>query len=285
MPRTVELRLVGAPLPAGQIAVTDLAAIGSALQELTTRIGREVLGASGPGRTKRFMEELSSLRLQQLTSGSTVLSFVKEPLEKLDVDLPQIREADNRFWEIMRAVSENHRPPWVPDGIAQSAAKLISALKNAAPVAILGDASDIEVQIDCAEVRAEMWVREFSLLNGVADAVGLLEKIDLRSHDFRVRDDIGQAVELKHVLNDANAARLVGHWVIAHGEGTVDASGRVVSLSNVTIESVVDPAVAYLGGEVAKLDEILASAPGPDFGGGIALTDEEFDDFLRASHS
>jgi hypothetical protein len=212
MPRTVELRLVGAPMPDGEIAVSDLSAIGSALQELTTRIGRVVLGTTGPGRTKRFMEELSSLRLQQLASGSTVLSFIKGPLEKLDVDLPEVREADERFWQIVAAIGENVRPSWVPDAIAESAVRLVNALKTAAPVAVIGDASDIKVRLECVALHADIWMRESLPLNGVREAAGLLEKVDIRSHEFRVRDDIGQAVELKHVLNDAAAARLVGQW-------------------------------------------------------------------------
>lgn len=285
MLRIVELRLVGAPVPDGEIAVSDLSAIGSALQELTTRIGREVLGASGPGRTKRFMEELSSLRLQQLASGSTVLSFTKGPLEKLDVDLPEVREADHRFWEIMAAIGEDVRPTWVPDAIAESAGKLVNALKSAAPMAVIGDASAIKVRIDCAELHAETWTREFVPLDGVRKAAGFLEKVDIRSHEFRVRDDIGQAVELKHVLNDSVAARLVGQWVIAHGQGIANASGRLVSLSDVSVEPVLDPATEYVNVDAPDLDEILASAPGPDFQGGIELTDDEFDLFLRAARS
>ncbi|MDO3634693.1 hypothetical protein Q2100_02930 [Mycolicibacterium sp. KC 300] len=271
-------------MPDGEIAVSDLAAIGAALQELTTRIGREVLGTTGPGRTKRFMEELSALRLQNLTAGSTVLNFVKSPLDKLDVDLPEVREADDRFWQMMNAFEQNVRPDWVPDAIADSAVKLVTALKSAAPVAVIGNADGVEFRIEWTPLHVDTWLPKSSPVDGV-DATGRLEKVDLRTHEFRVRDDIGQAVELRRVLNDAAAARLVGQWVLAHGEGTINASGRLVALNNVTVEPVIDPASDFVGNGVSSLDEILASAPGPSFDGGIELTDDEFNFFLRAARS
>lgn len=46
-----------------------------------------------------------------------------------------------------------------------------------------------------------------------------------------------------------------------------------------------DPAAPYLDNSAVPLDEILASAPGPDADGGIDLTEEEFTAFLRAARS
>ncbi len=48
-------------VPSGEIAIKDLAALATALQELTTRISRDPINTPGPGRTKQFMEELSQL--------------------------------------------------------------------------------------------------------------------------------------------------------------------------------------------------------------------------------
>jgi len=94
-------------------------------------------------------------------------------------------------------------------------------------------------------------------------ANGRLEKVDLRSHEFRVRDDVGQAVYLKHVENDATAARLVGKWVVARGSAVLTGSGRLVSLDRAAVEPVEDPATPYLGDDVSTLPDTLASAPGP----------------------
>ncbi len=116
-------------------------------------------------------------------------------------------------------------------------------------------------------------------------AAGRLEKVDLRSHEFRLRDDVDNTVDLKHVENDAVAAQLVGQWVMAHGTGILHTSGRLLALDNAQVEHVDDPAAEYLGNRVIPLEEILASAPGPDPDGGIDLTDEEFEAFLRAARS
>ena len=59
MTKDIELLLIDAPVPDGEIVVKDLAALTTALQELTTRIGREVVNTPGPGRTKQFMEEFA----------------------------------------------------------------------------------------------------------------------------------------------------------------------------------------------------------------------------------
>ncbi|OOK82054.1 hypothetical protein BZL30_1360 [Mycobacterium kansasii] len=116
----------------------DLAAIATALQELTTRISRDVINMPGPGRTKQFMEELSQLRLHAVERGSTVLRFSKGPTDKLDVDLPEQAVADDRFWEIVRAMGEDRRPDWATDLIAESVGKLVNAIQAAAPTVILG---------------------------------------------------------------------------------------------------------------------------------------------------
>lgn len=45
------------------------------------------------------------------------------------------------------------------------------------------------------------------------------------------------------------------------------------------------PNTDYLGAYVVSLEEILATAPGPELGAGITMSDDEFDDFLRAARS
>ncbi len=55
MMKEIELHLVDAAAPSGEIAIKDLAALATALQELTTRISRDPINTPGPGRTKQFM--------------------------------------------------------------------------------------------------------------------------------------------------------------------------------------------------------------------------------------
>jgi hypothetical protein len=285
MATRIELRLNGMQTPDGEITVRDLAGISLALQELMTRISRDVVNAPGPGRAKQFVEEFAQLRVQGIHPGSTVLEFARGSVGKLDFDLTEERLADDRFWDIVTAISQDRRPDGVPDLIAESAASLVEALQSAAPTAVIGDSGRGPTTIDTARIRADTWTSHQLLTPTQQTAAGRLEKVDLRSHGFRLRDDVGHAVELRHVADDVSAARLIGQWVIARGTATRHRDGRVVELDHVTIERASDPAAAHSSARVVSADEILASAPGPDLDGGIELTDEEFAAFLDAARS
>ncbi len=285
MSKEIELRLIDAPVPDGEIIVKDLAALTTALQELTTRIGREVINSPGQGRTKQFMEEFAQLRLRSVEAGSTVLVFSKGPTDKLDVDVPEQQVADDRFWEIVKAIAEDQRPEWVTDLIAESAGRLVDALQVAAPKAVLRGPSRDDVAIDSAHIHAEIWSSKRLQTGTVMTAKGRLEKVDLRSHEFRVRDDVGQAVDLKHVEDDVSVALFVGQWVVARGTGILLSSGRLVALDNAVIEPVTDPASSLPEPIETDLQSILASAPGPNPDGGVDVSDEEFDAFLEALRS
>jgi len=285
MIKEIELRLVDAPAPSGEIAVKDLAALATALQELTTRISRDVVNAPGPGRTRQFMEELAQLRLHAVEPGSTVLRFSKGPTDKLDVDLPEQAVADDRFWQIVQAMAEDRRPEWVTDRIAESAGKLINAFQAAAATVIVGASSRREVWINSATTHAETWIPKRVDSGVVMTAAGRLEKVDLHSHEFRLRDDVDNTVDIKHVESDAVAARLVGEWVVAQGIGILHASGRLVALANARVFRANDPAAEFIGGSVISRDEILASAPGPDPSGGLDLSEDEAVAFLAALRS
>lgn len=285
MIKDLELRLIDAPVPNGEVAVKDLAALTLALQELITRIGRDIVNSPGPGRTKQFMEEFAQLRLRSIDDGSTRLMFSKGASDKLDVQVSEEKLADDRFWEIIRAIGVDQRPDWVTELIAESAGKFVDALQRAAPKAVLQAPARDAIEIESARIHIETWTSRRFQTDTVMTARGRLEKVDLRSHEFRVRDDVGQAVDLKHVEDDVTAARLVGQWVVARGTSALLPSGRLVALDKVTIERVDDPAAEHLDGTVLGLDEILASVPGPDPDGGIDLTEEEFTAFLRAARS
>lgn len=107
-------------------------------------------------------------------------------------------------------------------------------------------------------------------------------EVDLRSHRFRIRDDVGHAVDLHGVENDRLAAGLIGQWVAARGVAVRTAAGDLVSLDNAVVDAVDDPAAAYFDGRSQSVDQILAGAPGPIAGEGFDLTDEEFAAFEAA---
>ncbi len=285
MMKEIELRLVDAPAPNGEVAVKDLAALATALQELTTRISRDVINTPGPGRTKQFMEELSQLRLHAVEPGSTVLRFSKGPTDKLDVDLPEQAVADDRFWEVVRAMGEDRRPDWATDLIAESVGKLVNAIQAAAPTVVLRAPSRADVRIVSSAMHVETWTPMRVHTGDIMAATGRLEKVDLRSHEFRLRDDVDQTVDLKHVQSDTTAGQLVGQWVVAEGDGILHASGRLLALDHARVLQVNDPAAEHIGKGVVSREEILASAPGPDPDGGLNLTEDEVGAFLRAIRS
>ena len=282
MAKDIELQLIDSNVPDGEIVVKDLAALTTALQELTTRIGREVINTPGPGRTKQFMEEFAQLRLRGIEAGSTVLVFSKGPTDKLDMDLPEQQVADDRFWEIVKAIAEDQRPEWATDLIAESAGKFVDALQAAAPKAVFRGPTRDDVAIESAHIHADTWTSKRLLTDTVMTAKGRLEKVDLRSHEFRVRDDVDQAVDLKHVEDDVSVAQFVGQWVVARGAGVLLSSGRLVALDNAVIEPVTDPVSSLPEPIGVDLQSILASTPGPDPLGGVDVSDEEFDAFLEA---
>lgn len=60
-------------------------------------------------------------------------------------------------------------------------------------------------------------------------------------------------------------------------------SSRLVALDSVSIALLDNPSLAFERDIVPTLDELLASASGPDPDGGVDLTDDEFANFLEAA--
>lgn len=286
MIKQIRLRLVDGSAPSGEITLKDLSGIAAALQELVTRLSREAADAAGPGRSKQYVEEFAELRLDTITAGSTLLKVSKGPTDKLDVEVPGLADADDRLWDILGAIGADQRPNWTSTLVAESAGKLAAALRGAAPTTVISSPDRADVHIDGAQIHLETWAaNRVSSVGSAATAAGWLEKVDLRSHTFRIRDDVGNTVELRRVIDDNAAGRLVGQWVTAEGDATLSPSGRIVILNHARVLETGDPAAEFMGSRVIPLDEILASAPSPDPNGGLDLTEEEWAAFLEAIRS
>ena len=285
MTRDLHVRLIGAPGPSGEIRARDVALLADALQELRLRIGRDLINTAGPGRTKLYMEELTEIRLSGIAKGSTVLTFAQGPTDKLDGILNEETLLQQRFQEIVEAIARDERIGWVTDLIAESAARLVDGFKSAASEVIVESGSGSAVTIQTGRIHRETWTSGRVQTDTIAMARGRLERVDLRTHEFRVRDDIGNAVDLRHVQEDTIAAKLVGQWVAASGRATLTAGGRLVALEDARIEIVDDPGSPYMEGTVVTVESLLADTPGPDASGAIDLDDEEFAGFLRAARS
>ena len=112
--------------------------------------------------------------------------------------------------------------------------------------------------------------------------VGRLEKVDIKRHDFRIRDDIGNEYSLPKVADDTSVMHLIGAHVRVAGVAERDALGRVASIREAHIALAADPADdAPIKPEVS-LAAILDAAPGPSGRGVPGLTDDEADAFFEA---
>ncbi|BBX73958.1 hypothetical protein MSHI_18640 [Mycobacterium shinjukuense] len=279
MAHEFEVRLIGSNMPAGEIALATLANLAEGLQELTLRIGRDRLPSPGSGRTAEVITSLTSMRLVGLAAGSTRLRFARGPVDELDLDLTASGEIDARFWEILDGVAANSRPPWVTDLIADSTRKFVAALLSSAREVELTGRGRQPIKIATAALRAEVWQPGAPDITA-SDVVvtGRLEAVDLRSGRFRVVDDVGNRFNLDHVPDPVAVAHLINHRVRAVGSGRLDPTGHLKGLDSPFIEaqelpaSWLSPKAVDLGAELAK--------PGPKLGGGVELTDDEFDEFM-----
>ncbi len=278
-----EVILLDATSPDGEIRLTDLAAIAQSFQELSLRIGRSRAESEGPGRTKRTIDEMTQLRLRSIEPGSTKLLLAQGPSDELELDLEDSREIAQMFWEVIDGVGADARPDWVSDLVADSAAGVVAALQSAAPVVVVtrDDREDIRIRTEL--IHRETWTTE-RLVRGEDSVLvsGTLEKVDLRSHDFRVRDDAGNAIELHDVSDPGTAAHLVGTHVTAAGIAVRNRAGRLSGLSGPEVQAEGDAVSRFRVPSSTSIAEILESAPGPDPDGGIELTDEEFAKFLES---
>ena len=278
-----ELRLIGADAPDGQLDAEDLLAIVSSLKDLSTRLGRIEVDAADRGRPSREVERVSGLRIG-LTPGSTRIMIERRVKPGvLDIDLADEQAVDDAFEAIITGVATNTRPTWVSDSVAESAADLTVALKKAAPEIEFTAHGQVRARFQTANTHREAWrATRTDPLSETVTVAGRLEMIDLRRHDFRVRDDVGNGYVLPKVPNENSVLHLIGSRVVVDGVGVRDGVGRLTTVREARISSEANP----LGGEgiegSVSLGAILASAPGPTLDGIPDLTDEEADAYFEA---
>ncbi|MGI8415024.1 MAG: hypothetical protein ACR2P2_02225 [Nakamurella sp.] len=284
MSTELELRLIEASAPDGEIRLSDLAEIARTLQELSLRIGRQYADAGGPGRTHHTIEDLSQLRLTGLAAGSTRLVVARGELGELDAEFPEVAELDRRFWDVIEGIGSDRRPEWVSDLVADSAAGFLAALQVAAPRVVASMGAGRQVDIDTHSSHAATWVASHTENGEEAAVAGRLEKVDLRSHTFRIRDDVGNTLQLKDVPNDGLAARLIGGRVLARGAAIRNRSGALTGLRAASVAAD-EATMSWQIPAVIPIEKPLASAPGPSAVPAVELSDDEFAAFLEAIRS
>lgn len=276
----LELRLVGASAPDGEIRFVDLAAIASSLQELSLRITRTCVSAEHLGRPNDVVQELAQLRLGGLTTGSTRLLVSRGSSDTLNIDRSELHDLDRKFFEVIEGVGQDKRPSWVNDSIAASTEDFVKALQSSAQVvealfAGVGHA----IRIETGSIHRETWRRRSKTASPSEVVVsGRLEAVDLRSAKFRVVDDVGNRIALDDVPDAAGTAHLINQRVRATGPAARDDAGRIRVLQAPVVEVDALPD-AWSSLPTADLTAELEK-PGPTYGAGVELTDEEYADFL-----
>jgi hypothetical protein len=275
------LRLSGTHFPDGEIDLDDLGRIAEGLQELATRVGRHVVGQSGPGRTRNAAARAVGLRLTGLSPGSTVLrlAFGEEGVLVTGEAEAEIVE---RFWEVLVGVEENAPPAWVPPPVADSAVKALDALTQAAARVDVEGAHGRRVAWVRGDVVRDPWLQpRLRLSEDVVTVSGRLEKVDLADRKFRIRDDVGNRIHLDDVVDAEAAAALVGRRTAATGLARYDTRGMLQGLARAALVAHDIPS-SWTSRRTSDYEELVRSAPGPDPRGIPDLSDEEIDAFLDA---
>jgi len=274
-----ELRLIDVETPDGEVRLADLAALAEGLQELTLRIGREISSHAGPGRTNHAIESLTEMRLSGLSKGSTRLHLAHGRSDELNVDLAEASEINARFWQVVDGIATNSRSPWVTDVVADSAGKVVAALRASAREVELARPGWAPVRLRTQFLRRETWTSaRDSVEAGVVAVTGRLEAVDLRNGRFRICDDVGHRIPLDDVPNASTVAHLINHRVRAVGPGVLGSDGQLKGVAAPSVEAQALPGAWSPGRSMDWASEL--TKPGPVLGGGVELSDEEFAEFI-----
>lgn len=278
-----EFRLIGADAPDGQLDADQLVAIVQGLKDTTMRLGRVETDAAANGRPNKTLERVAKLRVG-MDKGSTRLVFERSvDHEALDFDLDDEAAVDEQFEQLVESIARDERPEWVTDSQASAVADLVAALKRAAPEVEFSAAGQVRTSFKTARAHRETWSRPVE--PPPSDAVtltGRLEKVDLKSHDLRVRDDVGNAFALPKVEQDLAAGRLLGSYVTVAGQPEYDKRGRLLGVRDAKIALAPDPLGGSAIPEAIEIEAILASASGLEPGGLRGISDSEAEAFFRA---
>lgn len=276
------LRLHETSSPPGEIALTDLAALSGRLQDLTTRVGRWVAEIDRPGRSTLGVEETTALRLSRLAEGSTVLEISRGPDGRLDIDTPLEESVASRLWETMAAIGQDAPPAAAPVGIRESAVALLDALAHVAGLVEFSRPDGGRIAFRPADRDRSVWAVEPGVPGEQQVTVtGIVEMVDLRSHRFRLRDDVGNRIALHDIQDDGTAGRLVGERAEAVGHPVLDQRGRLVAVAQAAVMSSTIPGEWTSPVRDSSWRDV-ENYPGPDPKGGVEFTDEEWASFLAA---
>jgi hypothetical protein len=282
---TMTLRLSGTDVPPGEIALNDLASLAAALQSLATRIGRQLVGQTGPGRTAGGAERATRLTLTGVRRGSTRLELTAGAAGTLAFQDPFEEQVMDRLWEVFGGLEKDARPGWATAAVAQAAVAFLDSIAAAARECEFtgrrGQQERRRVAVRPRKVNRDAWTRVTVEPEGVPEIAvsGDLDLVDLRARKFRVRDAVGNDVVLEGVENAAEAATLVGQRVRAVGTGVQGARGQIVKLVEPHVHAAFTPA-NWLDRAPADVSGVFAARSAPSLDGVPGVDDEELEAWL-----
>lgn len=281
-----ELRLIDGDAPAGELEADHLIAIVQSLKELATKLGRAETDAEPVGRPARRTQRVATLSIG-LAPGSTRVLVRRSKVDEaaLPIELAEELAFDEKFQAIVESIAADERPAWVSDTVAMAVSSLRAALEVAAPVVEFTAGGKTRTTFRTNETHRETWKSADAERQGEAVTfVGRLRAVNLDTHRLQVTDDVGNKVALPNVGNDATVGHLLDAYVEVVGTPERDARGRLAQLHDVEIKPAPQiPAGVGVGVRRAvPLNEILATARGPEPGGIPDLTEEEALSFLTA---
>ena len=280
----LELRLTGTAVPDGEIGLSDLAMVANTLQGLATRIGRYLAGQQGRGRTPGAFERVTRLRLRGLQAGSTRLAIAYGEPDVLPIDVGAEEVTTRLFWDVLTGIGSDQRPEWVSAPVSRSALALIDALAQTADTVEVRRADGEYVRLRPDAVRRDIWITSGTTVTDEETAVtGRLEAVDLKAGKFRIRDDVGNSIDLDDVVDAEAVAPLIGERTRAIGLGVLGARGQLKSLAGATVERAPLPS-AWVPGQLVDWSVALG-APGPDPNGVEGFSDEDVEEFLAGVRS
>lgn len=281
-----EFRLIDGNAPEGELEADQLIAIVQSLKEIATKLGRAETDAEAVGRPSKRTQRVAKLSIG-LAPGSTKVLVRRAEIDEgaLPIELDEERAFDEKFQAIVESIAVDERPGWVTDTLAIAAGKLRAALEDAAPTVEFRAGEQVRRTFKTTDTHKETWhAIDLQPEAETVAFVGRLRAVNLDTHRLQVTDDVGNRVALPNVVNDAAVGRLLGDYVTVVGTPERDSKGRLSQIHEAIVEAApLLPAGVGLGvPEPVSLEDVLASAPGPNFGGIHDLTDDEADAFLDA---
>lgn len=295
---TIDLRMIGADYPDGEIPLDRLARIAETTQLLAHRLARAEEGRGGPGRSPKPMAEGVRLMLTGIEAGSTKLRFAGPPRDA-SFDLGSLTDAviERTFASLVDGVDAAASGQALPDSYddlsRRGLADLLDSLAQAAPeVEVEGRVGAREpkvVRLRPSEVSASL--KSISAPEPAAPAAitveGILYSVNLHTGRYRIQDDMGWGIDLvTSLFTSEHIAPLLDQRVSAAGTPIYDDAGQIKEIDATTISPAqpiegLDPSAFWHNME---LDELLAGVKPIESLDDLripGLTEEEGEAFLR----